>query len=841
MRKKIKSVFWILLFATLTSGFTGDKETVSAKRCEAGSATARTEVATDTNVPTLEEEDDTENDGETGNFLKDLKKSIENLNKKNAETKLTTKDMELTMQCGFENMVKYGRNICIHSNITNNGDNFVGYMQIVVPSFDNDDNVMYQKEISIPAGETKNIMFPLAPEVVGYKYNVRIVDEQGKEVVAKELVPNFQYDEAKLFVGVLTDEKDYLGYLSQADIKVFYLNKDNLPDDEVSLDTLDIIVINNFNTGNLSQEQYGALKAWVNNGGSLVIGTGATGSKTLDVFKDDFISGTFGDIGSDGVMSLKLDDSEEISIKKAERSFYNVKKGLGNVLICSRDLGVEYNDWAVVGKSIVNGMKKQLRDNKSIQMGDTGVDSYYEIMSALDSTNQLKLPSVAKYALVLFIYIFITGPFLYLLLKKLDKRSLLWGMIPASAILFGVGIYALGSETRLDDPFVGYINFYKLDGSGKNQGEENIFFNITLPTNEKYTFELPETTQISSLSENYDMYNTMNYNQKKDKKDKWAYKTAINYGAEGTTVQLKDYSTFSSAYFKSRSRHMADGTYEYNLNAYKHKLSGNFKNNLGYDLERAMIVCDQKLYYLGDIENGKSIDMSTVKEGNIYSIITMDDIYNGDIISKIAGGDPYQRNVEWSVINRYNILEYMFNYKFLEITEGTKLIAFTEEESGDGFVKQMDLDCNGLRVVEIPLEIDRTNGNKEFIPNLDEYVEIIEGEVESDYRYAYTNEVLAEIQFEEEDNIKSISYEKTMNPDLGGYSNHYSYTFKGKIYFYNLNTKQYDLVIEGGQEKIITNLEEYLDKDNKLLLKYQANDNNEEMFMPILSAIKEVE
>ena len=756
MRKKVKNVFWLIIFATIASGFISHKEMGAAKEYK---------TKTDIEVPATPSSDE-DNEGDTnnnksGSFLKNLKTTIEDLNKKSAESKLVTNSMELTMQCGFENMVKYERNICIQSTIANNGDNFVGYMQIVIPSYSgNNDNVMYQKEISIPAGETKNITFPLSPEAVGIRYNVRIVDEQGKEVVAKELVPNFQYSADKLFVGVLTDEKDYLGYLSQTDQKVFYLDKDKLPDEETALDTLDIIVINNFNTGNLSEEQYNALKTWVNNGGSLVIGTGTTGSKTLDIFKDDFISGTFGDVDSEGVMSLKLEDSQEITVKKASRTFYHMKKGLGNVLVCSRDLGMEYTDWATVGKSIVNELRKSLSDSKTMQTEDYYDGSYYDILEGLRTSTVLQIPSVGKYAFVLIIYILLTGPFLYLILKKIDKRNLLWGLVPVSAVIFGIGIYALGSETRLEDPFVGYMNFYQLDGSGKDQGEEDIFFSITMPTNEKYTFELPETTKISCLNENYMGYGyayTYDSNQQYNKENKWKYKTAINYGATGTTIQLKEYSTFSSAYFKSRSTHIADGTYDYNLKAYGHKMSGTFTNNLGYDLERAIIVCDQRLYCLDDVKNGETVDLGTIDEKKIYNISTADCVYQGDLLYELSGGEPYSsRNKDSSIVKRYRALSYMFNYHFTEIVQGSELIAFTEEESGEGFVQQMDLDCNGMKIIEIPLDVDRTSGKNEFIGNLDEYTEIIEGDMDTTYRYSYTEEALFQVQYNEGDNIKSI-------------------------------------------------------------------------------------
>lgn len=777
MRRKAKGIFLIVASVLMIVFFVADTNWAFAKTIAA-------------------EQDSEDGDEETGNFLSDLKKALEELNAKDAETKLVTGGMELTMQCGFDNMVKYGRDICIHSEITNHEENFVGYMRVIIPS-ENDDNVMYQKEISIPAGETKKIMFPLSPDVAGSKYNVQIVNEQGEVVVEKELIPSFQYDSEKLFVGVLSDEKDYLGYLSQTDVKVFYLDADKLPDEEEALDTLDIIVINNFNTGNLSEEQYEALKTWVSNGGNLVIGTGAGGSKTLDVFKDDFITGAFGNVEADGSMLLDLDNSTEINLEQSKKIFYVIDKGFGRVLVCKEDLGVEYDDWAVIGSDLLKGIKNNLSEYKKGQLQESSDGSYYDILGGLTSVGNLKVPSVKKYVFVLVIYILLVGPFLYFVLKKLDRRHFTWGLVPVMSIIFAISVYALGNETRLDDPFVGYMNFYNLDGSGKDQGEENIFFNITVPTNNKYTFELPETTEISYLNSGYDAYRNGGVTGYKNKKDKLTYKTAISYGAAGTTLQMKNYSAFSSAYFKIGSSHAGEGNYDYNIKSYGYHLSGTFTNNLGYDLEHAMVVCDEMLVYVGDIKNGETIDLSNVEKKNIYNIASADCIYEGDLLSELAGGNAYDNDVEPSVAKRYYALQYMCNYNFTELSKGAKLIAFTEEEAGDGFVQQLDLKCSGLKVVKIPLQVDRTSGKKEFIANLDQYASMIEGEFDEVYRYSYSEVALQEVQFEEGDKIKSIGYNKAVNPELkSSYSNYYG--FDGKVYFYNLDTGVYEQVMESG-------------------------------------------
>ena len=75
-----------------------------------------------------------------------------------------------------------------------------------------------------------------------------------------------------------------------------------------------------------------------------------------------------------------------------------------------------------------------------------------------------------------------------------------------------------------------------------------------------------------------------------------------------------------------------------------------------------------------------------------------------------------------------------------------------------------------------------------------------------------------------------------MNPELENKSSYYG--FDGKIYFYNVEKGKYELVIESGNETKVTDMQKYLDKNNKLLIKYKFSNKDENTF-PILSAIKE--
>ena len=71
------------------------------------------------------------------------------------------------------------------------------------------------------------------------------------------------------------------------------LTEDMLDEDGLSIDGLDVIIINNYNMANLNDNQYKSLNNWVNSGGTLLIGAGANESKTINNINKSFFKYSF--------------------------------------------------------------------------------------------------------------------------------------------------------------------------------------------------------------------------------------------------------------------------------------------------------------------------------------------------------------------------------------------------------------------------------------------------------------------------------------------------------------------------------------------------------------------
>lgn len=196
-------------------------------------------------------------------------------------------DFTVEVQYGFDNKIQVGCYMPVYVTVTNNGKNFEGAVQIIVPG--NYYNTMHGKEISIAAGDTKTIMLTAPFNVNAPQFTVRIVDKDD-DVVWKDYVKtNVLKVLNTVNIGVLSDDYTALSYMADqalinySDIRtrIYELSVDTFPENYKALDMLDVILISNFSTDKLTEAQVTAMDLWINDGGLLLLGSGSTVNKTF--------------------------------------------------------------------------------------------------------------------------------------------------------------------------------------------------------------------------------------------------------------------------------------------------------------------------------------------------------------------------------------------------------------------------------------------------------------------------------------------------------------------------------------------------------------------------------
>lgn len=212
---------------------------------------------------------------------------------------------DVSLKCGYGNSVEIGTYVPFYVEITNNGENFEGAVQMIVPGRD-DHNVMYQKELSIQHGATKTVELIGYIEILTRQVNIRILDNNENVIWSSLQNCSTLTDLRNVNVGILSDDYSALGYMDRRPFtenkelttQIFELTQSTFPSDWRALDMLDVVVISDFSTDMLSEEQLNALALWVNDGGLLMVGTGSTSSKTLAKLNGNLFNVQIGDLQS---------------------------------------------------------------------------------------------------------------------------------------------------------------------------------------------------------------------------------------------------------------------------------------------------------------------------------------------------------------------------------------------------------------------------------------------------------------------------------------------------------------------------------------------------------------
>ena len=233
------------------------------------------------------------------------KEAIQETQKKEEEKQFTIEAVT-----SLKSTVKVTKETELYVTVTNHGEDFSGYLQVLLPNTYNE-NTMFQKDLTIAAGETKNITYVLDIRSYSSKIGVRVVNEKEKVLQSKKIklgVINMN----ETFRGGLTNDTTGLNYIGESynpnsyegEVVHIWLDKDNFPESAEALDPLDELYINNFNTSQLSENQYTALKEWVKQGGNLIIGTGENVDEAMAIFEDDFLTGTIGKVSNEGKVDI---------------------------------------------------------------------------------------------------------------------------------------------------------------------------------------------------------------------------------------------------------------------------------------------------------------------------------------------------------------------------------------------------------------------------------------------------------------------------------------------------------------------------------------------------------
>lgn len=358
----------------------------------------------------------------------------------------------------------------------------------------------YDTELSLPQGSRKQFVVKVPLDSIDNTngtVNVILLDRKGTVEARQEFNRLLLGQVEALSLGILSDAYSKLTYMDLGGEEIFFYN-DYYPIKlvqlqqgslEEELESLTFLVIDQYNTGILTQEELEAIEQWNRGGGVLILGTGAYAEDTLRGFAGGYLglscreihapeegyalysgAGSFADLSQ-----LTLAELEGTADKI--NSFYTSwfdSVGNGSLCVTAYSLtelaDLEETYWVLDRKDFVT----QLLDNTSVyaSMRYSAYSSYYDnssyyirrLLGIVGNSNSILNFGVLKWIVIL--YVIFVGPILYLILRLANRRELYWLAVPATALL-GIGlVFLAGRGFEVVNTKVYSVTVKNLSGSG---------------------------------------------------------------------------------------------------------------------------------------------------------------------------------------------------------------------------------------------------------------------------------------------------------------------------------------------------------------------------------------
>jgi|GEM_PF-924540 len=560
-----------------------------------------------------------------------------------AETAIT-----LDAQAGFNGDFKETAFVPVRVSIINKGPDTEGEVVVMADDGGRDGSgTVYFQPVSVAQGAAKEVTVAVPGELVANMSAKAAFLREGK-ILAEAPVNGRSYPDDYLMIGVLANDPDtanFLGLMHESfyrdvkvgehsaitfakpvhesfyrDVKVLPLTAEQVPETAVQLGTFDLLVLNNFPLDALNARQREAIRQWTQAGGNLVIAGGAQYSKTVGELQDlspvdvrDVATiQRLTEIRAEG-KTPALNAPLTVSVgevKAGGRLLYregNVplmaagEAGKGKVLYVAYDLAAEpLASWPGNADFWQEALPRAFGANLEEADSLLTLERMWSLANASERMPALKMPSVGWFAVLFGIYALVAGPILFSILRLKRKQSYMWGLVPALAVIAGMGIFGFGAMQRGTSVLVHQAGFVELSGNG--QADARAVTAMFVPASGDYEL----TIQASGATKPYEEI----------RNDSTEPQTWVRLDAEAK-ILFRDVEFWSMRKAATRQVLPDAGEFTADLNYDSGTLTGTVTNNTKFPLRDVRVVSGTQVQQFDRMAPGESIQVDLAFEPSL--------------------------------------------------------------------------------------------------------------------------------------------------------------------------------------------------------------------------------
>ena len=418
---------------------------------------------------------------------------------------LAQANIAVEAQIGYENAVTYLTDMPLRVRLRNDG----GDADLTVAVNLTRSRVAYDRyeyPIRLAGGAEMNLTLPIN---IGFKqpsYTVEVLE--GNTLVAScEAKPQKTISPDTLLVGLLSDAPQSLRYLNinassdpltrGENWQTLALDANSFPENIELLRAFRILAVDGFDVASLSSAQQAALRQWLQEGGIVILGGGASASVAGKAFApitgvmpgqpyqamgvdqalvNALADGAFGFTAKDKLPGTVLltelsGGANPVASLDGKTLIDRCQVGSGVVYTCAFSLTERpLSSWSglagywqrmlltcdrVAYQRVISDLRNYYNQNEQY------VDTWLLRQIPVDNTD-----NVALTVGLIAGFVLLSGVGSYLILKKLDKREWMWVTVPVLSIVSAVLTVAISSGMQLNKPMAAAYAVVRVEPEG---------------------------------------------------------------------------------------------------------------------------------------------------------------------------------------------------------------------------------------------------------------------------------------------------------------------------------------------------------------------------------------
>lgn len=514
--------------------------------------------------------------------------------------------------------------------IENQGPDWEGTvrLQFIFNNYGSSNECAYDTELSLPQGSTKQFAVRIPKDSVDRTDGVvqaTLLSKNAGIAAQKEFGRLLQTEADALTMGILSDEYRSLTYLDMGGNEFYYhnrsypirleeLNQDNLAD---SLEALDVLLIDDYNTGVLSEKAIESVMQWVDNGGALVVGTGSRAGEVLAGLEDLEIQCVKVDEpGSNTYIRNDYVDTSLLPMAELENGSGSRAEGYGvfeGGFECSWGDGVV----GVLPYSLVEAAKtdaagdyehqNNLLQNMLRRITDASSNFYYkkndydnaglsEGVCSLLGKGGLEF---GRLKVIAVLYVIFVGPILYLILHFAKKRDLYWLAVPAAALVGILLVYFAGKGFEMVNTNVYSVTIENLSEGGNVR----TYFRCYDAGHKEWDLR---------LSEGYEYVGPVEDTYYRSSEDGYYYR--IRKEGDRLFFGMNPSVGFEDGYFQAgMDREPEEGIIRSDLQVIGQGIGGTVVNETEWDFEYFAVYVGDELFLYKNLPAGSSVKLEELE------------------------------------------------------------------------------------------------------------------------------------------------------------------------------------------------------------------------------------